>query len=119
MDTSNLLARSNFLLSLKELDSAGYKLACQILKEHNFLYYQNESPVISDKEYDDIFDLTKKFEQKHPDLIDPDSPIQKIAVDIETHDKFTKKRHIVPMMSLDNTYNQTELTDYIDRVTRL
>lgn len=84
------------------------------LNHHNYLYYVAARPEISDQEYDRLLRELQDLEQAHPDLITPDSPTQRVGGAPLTG--FANVRHTVPMMSLDNTYNQAELSEFDARV---
>ena len=84
------------------------------LHRHNRLYYVEAMPVISDKEFDMLLRELQDIEAKHPDLLTEDSPTQRVGgAPIEG---FTQIRHTVPMMSLDNTYSEEELTAFFVRL---
>jgi len=86
------------------------------LRRHDRLYYVLNSPEITDQQYDAIFAELKQLEQKHPDLITPDSPTQRVS---ETPSQaFQSIRHAVAMLSIDNTYNADELHAFDERVTK-
>ncbi len=89
----------------------------QVLRFHNYKYYLENSPLVSDWEYDQLFNFLKEIEKKYPDLVTSDSPTQ--AVGAVVQNDFKKQRHLVPMLSLDNTYNQKELEEFFERVTKL
>jgi len=93
--------------SLEELRS--------VLRFHEYRYYILNDPLISDFEYDTLFKLLEKFEKEHPELITPDSPSQRVAKGL-TKD-FPTVQHLVPMLSLDNSYNSEDLVDF-DRKAR-
>ncbi|UCC13085.1 MAG: NAD-dependent DNA ligase LigA [candidate division WOR-3 bacterium] len=83
---------------------------------HNYRYYVLNKPLISDFEYDKMYEKLKKLEAEYPDLITPDSPTQRIGgVPLEG---FTTVTHRVKMLSLDNTYSQEEVQDFHARVSR-
>jgi DNA ligase (NAD+) len=84
------------------------------LHRHNRLYYVEAKPVISDKEFDGLLRELQDIEAKFPDWITPDSPTQRVGgLPLEG---FVQIRHSVPMMSLDNTYSEEELTAFLARV---
>ena len=86
----------------------------EILHYHNYRYYVENNPVISDYEYDQLLKDLEKLETQFPDLITPDSPTQRVG---ETPiDEFQTVTHKVPMLSLANTYNDQELRDFDARV---
>ena len=86
------------------------------LNEHNYRYAVLNDPVISDRDYDALMRELKDLEAQHPDLIQPDSPTQRITSDLTR--EFPTVQHEVPMLSLDNTYSEDELRDFEDRIRR-
>ncbi|HEX4641370.1 MAG TPA: NAD-dependent DNA ligase LigA [Chthoniobacterales bacterium] len=85
--------------------------------EHNRRYYEEAAPTISDREYDALYRELRDLEAQFPKLATPDSPTQQIG------DKplkaFGQVTHRVPMLSLDNTYSEEEVTDFYRRLERL
>lgn len=88
----------------------------KLLWYHNNLYYNLDRPEISDYEYDLLYTQLKKLEKENPDLITPDSPTQRIGG--ESSSSFAPVEHIVPMMSLDNTYNEDEMRAWYERTAK-
>ncbi|MBN1488301.1 MAG: NAD-dependent DNA ligase LigA [Phycisphaerae bacterium] len=88
----------------------------ETLRRHDHLYYVLAQPEISDREYDRLFEQLKKLEEQHPELITPDSPTQRVSG--RPLEGFTQVRHAVPMLSIDNTYNEAELREFDARVRR-
>ena len=86
------------------------------LNEHNYRYAVLNDPVISDREYDTLMRELSDLEARHPDLIQPDSPTQRVTSDLTR--EFPTVQHDVPMLSLDNTYSEDELRDFEDRIRR-
>jgi DNA ligase (NAD+) len=84
------------------------------LRRHDRLYYLDARPEIADVEYDRLLQKLKDLEHDHPELITPDSPTQRVGGAGTTD--FRPVRHSVPMLSLDNTYNESDLTEWRDRV---
>ncbi|MBI5190501.1 MAG: NAD-dependent DNA ligase LigA [Nitrospirae bacterium] len=84
---------------------------------HNRKYYVDASPVISDKEYDDLLAELVRLEAEYPDLVTPDSPSQRVGG--APISGFTQVRHAAPMLSLDNTYNKEDLAEFDRRVAKL
>src|ERR1044072_5987663 len=84
------------------------------LDHHNHLYYIDARPEISDREYDKLMQELIDLERENPDLITPDSPSQRVGGDVQTELK--PVRHAVPMMSIDNTYNEDEVRAFDERV---
>ena len=87
------------------------------IRRHDELYYVNESPEISDREYDALLERLQKLEQDHPDLITPDSPTQRVGG--RPAEGFLKVVHSRQMLSLDNSYNIDELRAFDERCRRL
>lgn len=87
------------------------------LIEHDRHYYDETKPVISDYEYDQLMLFLREYEKEHPEDIIANSPAQRVA---EAPTKgFIQKPHMVPMMSLANTYSEEEVGDFIKRVHKL
>jgi len=87
------------------------------INRHNQLYYVDTSPVISDREYDALYDELKKLESEFPSLVTSDSPTQRVGG--APLKEFRNVPHLQPMMSLDNTYNFDELREFDKRVHKL
>ncbi len=86
------------------------------IRKHDHAYYVQAKPVISDREYDKLFDELKKLEDEHPELVTPDSPTQRVGgAPIEG---FEQVRHSSPMLSIDNTYNPDQLREFDARVAK-
>ncbi len=87
------------------------------LRLHRHRYYVLDQPTVSDTEYDRLERELLDLEAAHPDLADPNSPTRRVgATPIEA---FEKRRHAVPMLSLDNTYSVSELEDWETRWRKL
>jgi DNA ligase (NAD+) len=84
------------------------------LRHHEHLYYVLDAPVIPDAQYDELMNQLKALEAKHPDLITPDSPTQRVGG--KPREGFVKTPHSRPMLSLDNAYNEGELRAWDQRV---
>lgn len=84
------------------------------LHQHNFRYYVENSPVISDQEFDFLMHELQDLEAKHPEMADPNSPTQRVGSDL--NNEFETVVHIRPMLSLGNTYNREEVADFWKRV---
>jgi DNA ligase (NAD+) len=81
---------------------------------HNYKYYVEARPEISDREYDRLVKELEKIEADHPELITPDSPTQRVGG--QPIEGFVTVRHRQPMLSIDNTYNADELREFDKRV---
>ena len=86
-----------------------------VLRFHEYRYYISNNPLISDYEYDQLFKLLETVEKDHPDLITKDSPTQRVGTSL--NESFVTVQHLVPMLSLDNSYNAADLEDF-DRKAR-
>ncbi|MFB3890455.1 MAG: NAD-dependent DNA ligase LigA [Phycisphaerae bacterium] len=86
------------------------------IRRHDRLYYVEARPEISDREYDRLMQELKDLEAKHPDLVTPDSPTQRVSG--QPIEGFNTVRHPVPMLSIDNTYNEAEVREFDGRVRR-
>ena len=96
-----------------DIRSEWHKLADEI-RHHAVLYYQKDAPVISDAEYDVLFRRLEKLEAEYPELKTPDSPTQKVgAAPLET---FSKVRHKVPMLSLNNAFSEEDVRAWLERI---
>lgn len=82
----------------------------EVLRFHEHRYYILDDPLISDYEYDQLYKSLEKIEEEHPDLVVPGSPTQRVAKGL-TKD-FPTVNHLVPMLSLQNSYNAEDLTDW-------
>jgi len=90
---------------------------CKVLRYHEWRYYVQDDPVISDFEFDQLFDLLRKLEAAHPELVASDSPTQRVAVDWSG--TFAQVPHLTPMLSLDNSYNAEDLRDFDTSIKKL
>jgi DNA ligase (NAD+) len=87
------------------------------IRRHDELYYQQAHPEISDQDYDALLRKLLELEAQHPELITPDSPSQRVGGN--AIDMFHTVRHAVRMMSIDNTYDETEVREFDARIRRL
>lgn len=87
------------------------------IRRHDHAYYVLAQPSISDREYDRLYRELIDLETAHPELVTPDSPTQRVSG--EPLKEFRPVRHRVSMLSLDNTYSQAELREFVGRVQRI
>jgi len=87
------------------------------IRRHDRAYYVEARPVISDQEYDRLYHELLDLEKDFPELATPDSPSHRVGG--APLSEFQSVRHAVPMMSLDNTYSQEEVRDFVKRVQKL
>ncbi len=85
----------------------------ELLEYHSRKYYVEDSPLISDYEYDMFFRELETLEEKYPDLKDDNSPTQRVGG--MALDKFEKVKHDVPMGSLTDVFSFEELTDFCEK----
>lgn len=86
------------------------------LHEHNHKYYVLNKPDISDQEFDFLMHELQELEAKHPELYDANSPTQRVGSDLNQN--FTQVAHKYPMLSLANTYNEQDVADWYESVSR-
>jgi DNA ligase (NAD+) len=86
-----------------------------VLRFHEYRYYVLNDPLVSDAEYDQLYKLLERTETAHPELVTGDSPTQRVGSSL--NQGFTTVQHLVPMLSLDNSYNAEDLLDF-DRKAR-
>jgi DNA ligase (NAD+) len=87
------------------------------IRHHEYLYYVQDNPHLTDAEFDKLMNELKKLEAEHPKLITPDSPTQRVGG--KPREGFVKAKHSSPMLSLDNAYSEEELRDWERRVHEL
>ncbi len=88
-----------------------------LLVFHERKYYIEDSPLISDFEYDILYKQLVSLEEQYPDRITTDSPTQRVSTDLSGD--FPPVQHTVPMLSLDNSYNEDDLNDFDAAVKKL
>jgi len=86
------------------------------LEQHNYNYYVLSSPTISDMDFDNKLKQLQELEEAHPEFFDANSPTQRVGSDIAAG--FNQVSHVYPMLSLGNTYSESEVQDFYDRVRR-
>jgi DNA ligase (NAD+) len=101
----------------KEKAKERIRFLTEKLKEYNYKYYVEASPVISDYEYDMLLKELEELEAQYPEFAAPDSPTRKPGSDKDS--KHKKAKHRFPMLSLDNTYSETDLNDFHSRIVKL
>jgi len=86
------------------------------LNEHSHRYYVLDDPLISDGEYDRFFQELLEIEEAYPDLVTSDSPSQRVGG--EALDKFNQVEHRLPMLSLENAFDDQDLHSFEERLLR-
>src|SRR5436190_4322556 len=87
------------------------------IRKHDRLYYEEAAPIISDREYDHLYKELIDLEMQFPDLITPDSPTQRVGG--KPLKAFEQVSHLIPMLSIDNTYSEEEVKNFYARIQRL
>jgi DNA ligase (NAD+) len=87
------------------------------IRRHDHLYYDEAAPIISDREYDRLYKELVALETQFPDLVTADSPTQHVGG--TPLKAFEQVSHLIPMLSLDNTYSEDELKNFYARIRRL
>src|SRR3990167_6880031 len=86
----------------------------QRIDEHNYYYYVLDNPIISDAEYDKLFQRLKTIEHQHPEWITPDSPTQRVGA--APLGSFAEVKHDIPMLSLENAFTDEDLIAFDQRI---
>ena len=92
------------------------KSLAEQIEYHNNLYYNNDSPEISDAEYDNLRIKNTELEKQFPNLVLPNSPSNKVGAELKS--SFKKVQHLVPMLSLGNTFTKQDVENYINKTKR-
>jgi DNA ligase (NAD+) len=88
-----------------------------VLRFHEYRYAIMNDPLIADVEYDGLYKQLEHIESAHPELVKPDSPTQRVAKGLTK--EFPTTQHLVPMLSLENSYNEQDLVDWDRRAREL
>ena len=83
----------------------------QIINKASYEYYVDDTPTITDQEYDDYYHELEKLEEKYPELIKENSPTQHAGGKII--ESFEKATHKIPMMSLSNVFSESEIIAFM------
>lgn len=109
----------SFTLDVAKLDKSQateeLEYLAHIISQYNYEYYVNDSPSVTDAEYDELFSRNLEIEEKFPDLKRSDSPSEKVGAEVVSSKKI---KHKVPMLSLSNCRNMEELDDFVSKVNR-
>lgn len=93
-----------------------HKDLCRTIEAHNHRYYVQAEPSISDHDFDALMEALERLETAHPELVTPDSPTQRVGG--TTTGGFKTVHHDIPMLSIENTYNELELRNFDSRIRR-
>lgn len=88
-----------------------------VIVYHEWRYYVLDQPIVSDYEYDQLFQILKDIEMAYPQLITAESPTQRVSNDLTSD--FPTVEHLTPTLSLDNSYNPEDLSEFDQRIKKL
>ena len=88
-----------------------------LIRRYDAAYYGRDESLVSDKEYDELYKELEKLEREHPEFGAADSPTKRVGNDLTK--EFAKVPHAVPLMSIDNTYSETEVCGWVERCEKL
>jgi DNA ligase (NAD+) len=88
------------------------------IARHDFRYYVEAAPMISDAEYDALFRELAEIEREHPELVVPDSPTQRVGSPLPEGQGLEKRAHSVPMLSIDSLFTPDEVREFEERIRR-
>ena len=110
--SQTLLAQTNHFLSNLNIDinTNEVELLRNVLRFYEYQYYVLNQSLISDFDYDQLYKQLEKIEDSNPNIITKDSPTQRVASGL--NEGFMTVQHLVPMLSLANSYNATDLQDF-------
>ena len=91
-----------------------YEELKNLIRKHDYSYYVEDDPTISDLEYDNLFKELLALENKHPEITDPDSPSQRVG--IKPVSGFETFNHKKQMLSLSNVFSEEDLEDFFKRI---
>ena len=91
-----------------------YEELKNLIRKHDYSYYVEDDPTISDLEYDNLFKELLALENKYPEIIDPDSPSQRVG--IKPVSGFETFNHKKQMLSLSNVFSEEDLKDFFKRI---
>lgn len=89
----------------------------RVIEHHNYLYYTESAPEISDREFDEKLAELIRLEKEYPEFMLPDSPSQRVGGTITK--EFRQVKHKYPMLSLGNTYSEQDLLDFDERIKKI
>ncbi len=93
-----------------------YKEAVKTLKKWAYAYYIEDNPLVTDEEYDRLYREVEAWEKAHPDLIDPDSPTQRVGAPIK--EGFKKAKHLSRMWSMEDVFDAQEFEAWYERIAK-
>lgn len=115
-EIKSLFELSKSLLS-RQILKDDLDVLIKVLHFHEWSYSIQNNPLISDFEYDSLYKALEKLEYDQPSIIRADSPTQRVSSDLKND--FPTVQHIIPMLSLDNSYNAEDLNDFDRQIRKL
>jgi len=103
-------------INMSERDKRKIERLRKLIRHHETLYYVQDQPAISDREYDLLMRELQDLEEKFPESVTPDSPTQRVGGKVAK--RFTAVAHKTPMLSLDNAFSVDELKEFHQRVVK-
>lgn len=94
-----------------------YNLLVDVINQHTDFYHKEQKPIISDYNYDQLMDMCRNLESDYPSWLRADSPSHRVGSDIQ--EWFEQARHETPLLSLENSYNATDLKDRDESIAKL
>jgi DNA ligase (NAD+) len=116
-ELTNRLLSTDILEVEEALAEQTIKDLARVIAQHDKLYYIYSNPQLSDFQYDNLFAKLKKLEEIYPQFLDSNSPTQRITLELTKN--FPSVPHLVPMLSLDNSYNAADLHNFDQRIQKL
>ncbi len=109
-ETKELQQQSKGLLQTEKADLPDVTILRDVLRFHEYRYYILNDPLLADVEYDQLYKKLEKLEEAHPEIITNDSPTQRVGKGLTK--EFPTVQHLVPMLSLENSYDAEDLLDW-------
>ena len=103
LQTKELEALTRYFLLQKQLQKSEIEELRNVLRFHEYRYYVMDDPLIADNEYDQVYKQLERIEKENPELITQGSPTQRVAKGLTK--EFPTVQHLVPMLSLENSYD--------------
>ncbi len=101
----------------KDIGISDLEVLKDIIRYHEWKYYIQDNPVISDYDYDILFKKLQRLEEDNPEYVTVDSPTKRVGSDLTN--EFQSVSHYSPMLSLENSYNEEDLWDFDKQVKKL
>ena len=116
-EDKSLYNKTQLFLKSNALEEANYDELVNLLQYHEWKYYVQNNPVISDFDYDTLFKKLQELESQFPDKLRSDSPTQRVSSDLSPD--FPSVAHLNPMLSLANSYNGDDLKEFDKQIRKL